>query len=799
MNVSLRWLEELFPPHAMEGITAEEIARRLTLRGLAVDAIRSAFPTFSGVVLAKVLAAHPHPQADRLTLCTVVAGDGERQVVCGAPNVQVGAIYGYAMEGARLPGDRRIRRTTIRGVESQGMLCSAPELGLDALGSAEGIWTVPGVGEGDLGRDLREALRLDDVVLEIDVPSNRGDALSHLGIARELQGVVGAACALPAAAPPETGTPAPDRAGVTIEDRTGCPLYLGRLIDGVTVGPAPAWLQVRLLAVGQRPVSNVVDATNCVMLESGQPLHPFDFDRLTGGRIVVRAARNGERFVTLDGRERTLDDAVTVIADAARAVAIGGVMGGLESEVTDTTRTILLESAHFDPVRVGRTARRLGIPSEASIRFTRGADPSMTKPALDRAARLIAEVSGGSVAPGVVMDGTPPPAPAPLFLRHARLAALVGRPFEAAEARAALTSIGFGAESEPDGLRVQVPAWRFDVAREVDLIEEVARVTGYDAIPVVPLATPAVAPAATLEERGRARLQAALEGAGFDEARTPSFVGDDVLRWFRGLDRLVEIRNPISKAERFLRPFVLATLAPAVARNLRRGAVRAKLYEIGHAFAAGEPVEERRSVALAAAGDRVPLDWSGEARGAYDFFDLKGDVVDALARAGAVRPQFHPGGRPYLHPGRQAEIVGADGARIGFCGEIAPGVAEAWGVEARLLVAELELAPLVAPAPSVMLVPVAREPAVERDLALVVPEETPAADVVAAIGRTGVDHLADVAVFDRYSGPQVDAGHVSLGIRLTFQADRTLTDADVEENVKRLTAGLAADLGWRLR
>ena len=646
MRISYRWLTSFFPAVAFEEIPPDELARRLTRQGLAVDDVRPAFAAFTGVVLGKVLEAGPHPNADRLTLCAVEAGDGARQVVCGAPNVEVGAFYGYATVGSRLPGDRHIRRAKIRGVESQGMLCSAPELGLEALGGPEGIWPIGGASEADLGRDLREVLSLDDTILDIDVTSNRGDALSHLGIAREVQWIVGEELALPTFGLEESGEPAASRSSVHIEDIDGCPRYFGRLIDGIRVGTSPAWLQTRLVSLGQRPVSDVVDVTNYVMLELGQPLHPFDFERLIGGRIVVRRARDGERFVTLDGKERTLDSEITMICDAERPVAIGGVMGGLESEISEGTRTVFLESAHFDPARVGRAVRKLGLPSEASTRFARGVDPELPEAALDRAAAMIAEIAGGSVAPGIV-GGDPWQGAQRLRieLRLSRHEALVGKRTTAADARRALEFLGFGVSAaDGDALEAQVPSWRFDVTREADLVEEVARLEGYEAVPATPLPAPPVAPARGPHQRTMARLSEACRGAGFDEACTPSFVAEDVLGAGTAIDNLVEIRNPISKADRFLRPFLVPNLVRAVGYNLKRGARRAKLFEIGHAFTRqGGVVEETEKLALAAAGARFPLDWSQPHPPEYDFWDLKGDLEDVLAAAGVTSARFSKG------------------------------------------------------------------------------------------------------------------------------------------------------------
>lgn len=797
MRLSYRWLAEFFPAGALDALGPEALAQRLTEQGLTVDDARPAFASFQGVVLGQVVAARPHPEADRLTLCTVTAGDGEREVVCGASNVEVGAIYGLATEGARLPEGKKIRRSRIRGVESNGMLCSAVELGLEALGGAEGIWRVPGARAEDLGRDLREVLGLEDWVLEIDVPSNRGDLLSVVGIAREAQWIVGAPCVPPAVDLVEDGAAgtAPERSSVQIDDLEGCPSYLGRIIDDVRVGPSPGWMQTRLVALGMRPVNNVVDVTNLVMLETGQPLHPFDHARLAGGRIVVRHARLGERFVTLDGKSRELDPLMTMIADAERPVAVGGVMGGLESEVADATRTVFLESAHFDPAGVGRTARKLGIASEASVRFARGVDPALPAVALERAAALIAAWAGGRVAVGRVgIEGRPEPRY--VALRFPRAAALIGADVPAEESRRALETVGFTiTAADAATMAAAVPSWRFDVTREVDLIEEIARLGGYERIPLAPLPAPAVAPAPTAAERTGERVREGARAAGFDEARTPSFVADDALGPGFPLDSLVEIRNPISKADRFLRPFVFATLGKAVAYNMARGAKRAKLFETGHAFRGGE---EHRAIALAAAGNRYPLDWSEVDAPEYDFFDLKGDVEDVVERATGRRPGFAAAASPFFHPGRQAEIVDGEGRGLGLCGEIHPRLAASWGMDGRLYAAEWDLDRMGSP-PAVESVIVPRAPSVERDLALVVPDGVASSAVVDAIRAAGIEHVATIEVFDRYRGPQVEAGTYSLGVRLTFQADTTLVDEQVDHEIERLVARLGEEQGYRLR
>jgi phenylalanyl-tRNA synthetase beta chain len=809
MNVSFHWLSRFFDDGALDELGPAGLAQRLADQGLVVDELRPAFDPFSGVVLGKVLDAKPHPDADRLTLCTVDAGDGSRQVVCGAPNVEVGALYGYAQVGANLPGGNKIRRAKIRGVESDGMLCSAPELGLDALGSAEGIWAIPNADEADLGRDLRETLELDDTILVIDVTSNRGDALSHLGIAREIQWITGKKMQLPRVDLSEAGQAGSEQASVEVEDRDGCPRYLGRVINNVSIGPSPGWLQTRLLALDQRPINNIVDVTNYVMLEAGQPLHAFDLERVSNGRIVVRRAREGERMETLDGQERVLTSEMTMIADARDVVAIGGVMGGSDSEVSSSTTDVFLEGAHFDPSRVGRTARRLGMVSEASTRFSRGVDPEITGWAIDRAADMIAQLAGGRVAPGVVGTGTDAEPRATgddaLTLRDQRVEALVGYAIPVSEIARALESLGFGAENDTDGaLAVKVPSWRFDVSREVDLIEEVARLTGYSRIPLEPLPAPPVAPEPAGDERRATRVRETLRAAGFDEAQTPSFVDAATLATGELLDNLVEIKNPISQSQRFLRPYVFATLGSAVAYNLNRQASRVKLFEIGHAFERGsEPqgasLRERRQVAMAAAGARGPLDWTATDQTEYDFFDLKGDVEELLTQFGLGDCVIDRGARRFLHPGRQAEVTDHAGNAIGFCGELHPAVTASWGLAARVFVAELGLDALPADGGTLSVSDVPREPAVTRDLALVVPDGETAQVVLDAVRSVGVEDLDRVEVFDRYRGVQVDQGYYSLGVRLTFRTDRTLTDNEVDEQVDHLMGHLVEERGYRRR
>lgn len=795
-------MSSFFEDGALDAIVANELARELTDHGLAVDEVRPAFDSFEGVVVGRVLEVSPHPKADRLTLCTVDAGKGEQRVVCGAPNVEVGALYGYAVPGSTLPGGRTIERATIRGVESEGMLCSAPELGLDALGSAQGIWAVPGLDDGVVGGDLREILEIDDTVFVFDLTSNRGDAMSHLGVAREVHAITGARLAMPAVALAEPVGAEFEGVGVAIDDIEGCPLYRARLVEGVTIGVSPAWLQLRLAAVGQRPISNVVDVTNFVMLEVGQPLHAFDFERIRGV-VTVRRAGEAERFTTLDGEERELDSSMTMITDERGSIAIGGVMGGAESEVTEATTRILLEGAHFAPWRIRDTSRALGLATEASIRFARGVDPEIAGWAIDRAATLIAAMTGATpVTSQVAADARPRDESAPIELRVSRAERVLGRSLTVEEVRGALDSLGFSIEASKNGvLRVTSPSWRFDIQGEVDLVEEVGRVVGYDSIPLAPLPAPAVAPHLPEEEERSERARRMMTALGFDEAYTPSFVTDRVLGAVTDVSKLVEMKNPIAMDSRWLRPYLFPGLGQSIAYNLNRRASRVRLFEIGETFLraeSGDAPIERRRLAFAAAGARRPLDWSATDDAALDFFDIKGDVEDLLNAFGTGRVAFVTSGRFYLHPGLQAAIV-CGGVEIGFCGQVHPEVTEIWGSPAPVFVAEIDFNALPARVEPVTVTVPSREPATSRDLALVVPDSDTAEEVVSIIRSANVEDVEAIEVFDRYRGPQVGEGTYSLGIRVVFRSVRTLTDEEVDGRVSSMIERLQRERGYRLR
>jgi phenylalanyl-tRNA synthetase beta chain len=797
MNISYRWLLDLVPGLPL---SAREVADRLAMLGAPVDDVAELGTPLRDIIIGRVEHAARHPNADRLSLCTVDAGAGHTlQVVCGAPNVTAGAYYPFAPVGAALPDGMVIRRAKIRGEESQGMLCSARELGLGR--DHEGILELHG--ELVPGASFVESVGLDDARLEVDVTPNRPDLLSHLGVAREIaaaQNLTASLHQLPGAATVtlrmNEAAAAAEGDGVTVRIDAAdlCPRYLGVVVRGVTVGPSPAWLAARLRAIGLRPISNVVDATNYVLHELGQPLHAFDLDRI-GGRVVVRRARAGEHITTLDGVERRLAGEMLVIADAERPIAIAGVMGGADSEVHDGTRDILLECALFDPRSVRATRRALNLTTDASYRFERGIDAEGMHRALERAVQLIIATAGGTAARSGAAAGAPP-APLPeVQLRLARVAQVLGERFDAAQVEHCLRPLGFDVAHSDDGdaVRVTVPGHRrHDVAREEDLIEEIARRHGYDAFseelrPFRPSGVPEH-PLFRLED-GLRRL---LVAHGFMEAHTAAFAPET--------DGDVKLLLPLAATESRLRRALLPGLLRRVEYNFARAARSIRLFEIGTVFNAaggsdGLP-SEATHVAVVVSGLRRPQHWT-EPDAAFDVWDLKA-IAGELAEALGLRLEQTPADAP-LDAALSFTLVDSENGEVrGRAGRIradaidAPAWADdSWGIEVALAAASPT---------SVRYAPLPAQPASERDLALLVPDSTAAAAVAELIrGAAGV-LLEDVVVFDVYSGEGVPDQVRSIAFRLRFRAsDRTLTDAEIDGVVKRVLQQLNDQMGVRQR
>ncbi len=771
MKLPLSWLAD-WNDAALE---SEALAQRLTMLGLEVEAVTRVGVRIERLVAGRVLERRAHPNADRLSLCRVDVGTGEvLDIVCGARNVRAGAIYPVALPRATLPGGLEIRATRIRGEASAGMLCSARELGLDD--AVDGLLELDA--EIAPGADASALLALGDAVLDVNLTPNRADCFSVLGIAREL-----AAAGLGKAREPRVEPVPPASAGtfpVTVRAPADCPRFLGRVIRGIDPqAPTPCWLQERLRRAGVRPISAAVDVTNYVLLEYGQPLHAYDLARLSGG-IEVRRARPGEQLALLDGQTIAADSAVLVIADASGAIGLAGIMGGVGTAVTAETRDLFIECAWFAPAAVAGRGRRFGLHTDASQRFERGVDPGIQQLAIERATQLIIDIAGGEAGPVVTAESTAAlPVRAPIRLRRERLARLLGVAVPDADVTRILRALRMTVEATADGWTVTPPTARFDLEREEDLVEEVARVHGYDRVPDIP-GPGALRPAAVGEAPApRAALAATLLARGWQEAITYSFVPADLDALFSVTECAgLALANPISNDLAVMRQSLWPGLVQAVAANLNRQQPRVRLFEAGTRFVldAAGACHEERCVAGVAAGARWPEQW-GAALASLDFFDVKADVEVLLAKVGALgRTAFVPALHPALHPGRAARVL-VDGADAGWLGELHPALA------AKLEVPPLLLFELCADVVTTVAMPAYRTPsiypAVRRDLAVVVGREVAVALLLETVRAAAPATLREAFVFDIYTGPQVGTEEKSVAIGLILQdPSRTLTDQD---------------------
>ncbi|HZA60207.1 MAG TPA: phenylalanine--tRNA ligase subunit beta [Actinomycetota bacterium] len=788
MRVPLSWLREF----CATSLAPEEIADLLTNQGVEVDDVRYPWAALTGITVATVLDVRDHPNADKLCVATIDPGAGEREVVVGVRNMSPGDRVPYAPPGATLPGfEGRLERREIRGATSDGMLCSPKELAISA--DHGGILVLPP--DLEPGQDLKETLGLDDAVLDIEVFPNRPDLLSVVGVAREVAAGTGQQLTLPDTSITESDEKAWDAAAVDVRDAERCPRYLARVITGVRVATSPLTAQVRLTAAGMRPVSNVVDATNYVLLEMGQPMHPFDLHRLAGG-VVVRRAEDGEGMLTLDGVERQLSSEDLLIADHEKGVGIAGVVGSEVAEVGEGTTDVLLESASFQSLGILRTARRLGLRTEASVRFERGADPEVVAAAAARAAQLIAAWAGGSVLAGAIDVGEAP-ARRTLDVRSSRASLLIGMDLTAGDVRDAFDRLGIAAREEGDRIVVEVPGWRGDLEREADLIEEVARMAGYGKLPS---SLPGVKQAGglTTEQRLRRRLRDALVRAGVFEASLTTFVSERDASLYEDARRdAIRVANPISAEDAVLRTGLLPGLLRAAQRNLAHRNPSVRLFEVGRIFLPAGPTEDER-VGVLLAGDASP-GWPTEHR-RHDFLDAKGVLAHLFEVLGVAEWTLgDPAGAPY-HPGRSAAVI-LGGEPIGHVGEIHPRVWEGFDLAGRAAAFELRTAPLIeAAAGQVAYDELSRFPPVHRDLAFVVDGDVAAGRVRDALVDAAGDLLDRATLFDVFEGDPVPAGRKSLAFALDFRApDRTLTDDEVEERVAAIRRRLADELGAELR
>jgi phenylalanyl-tRNA synthetase beta chain len=822
MRVPVSWLREYV---AFDG-SVEELAELLSMSGSEVENIEwmgapRDSENLARFVVGRVLTRQKHPNADKLSLCTVdvrESNGGVRQIVCGADNFQAGDTVAVSLTGAVLQGGLKLRKAAIRGVESDGMMMSEKELGYEE--DSAGIVILPS--DWTVGAPLAQYLPVAEAVLEIEVTPNRPDCFSVYGIARE----VAAAAGLPLAAPPVTEPPtggAPAEADIAVEviDADLCPRYAARVIRGLHIAESPPWLKARLTHAGMRPISNVVDVTNYVMLAVGQPLHAFDRANIEGGRLIVRRAEQGERIVTLDEVERTLDSGDLVIADVRRPLVIAGVFGAVDAEVSHQTVDVVLEAANFNGPNILRTEHRTGIRSEASNRFEKGLDPQLAPWGLAMAARLFHELCGGTVAPGTIDVRGELPVPPRLCLRPQRCDSLLGLPVPAAEQAAILRRLECTVEEGGGELFVTPPSFRSDLEREVDLIEEVGRITGLGLVPETLPARRGAVGGLTVEQKLRRAAYDALAGCGLDEIATYTFISRESLASLGLADddvrsRPLALANPMSAEQAVMRTTLLPGLLGALHENLTRQKRALQLFEGGHIYleddqtvpapahaAGGVPVSlphEPEMVGLALLGPLHPENWTGLGR-PTDYYALKGVVERLLAAVGVAGAEFVPAQEPFLHPGKSATLLFGE-RPAGWLGLLRPDVAARFGVEeGEVYAAELSLEEIfrhTVPVP--LFTDLLTFPPASQDLSVVVDVDVPAADVLALVRRAGGKLLHEVYLFDVYEGDQVPPGKRSLALRLTMRSpERTLTDKDIGTVRQRVLSALDKEYGATLR
>lgn len=791
MKFSEQWLRGWVSPQ----VSRDELVARLSMAGLEVDSVTPAAGEFSGVVVGEVLSTEQHPDADKLRVCQVSNGAETFQVVCGAPNVRPGLKIPFAMIGAELPGDFKIKKAKLRGVESNGMLCSQAELQVGE--GNDGLMELPV--DAPVGQDIREYLGLDDASIEVDLTPNRGDCLSLAGLARE----VGALYATPVTRPVVATVPAvhDEVRSIEVLAPAACPRYLGRVIRNVDLSkPTPLWMVERLRRADVRSIDAAVDITNYVMLELGQPLHAFDLAEINGG-IRVRMAEEGEKLVLLDGQEVTLRSDTLVIADHARALAIAGVMGGEHSGVSATTRDVFLESAFFDQIAVAGKARSYGLHTDASHRYERGVDWQLAREAMERATGLLLEITGGEAGPIIeTVSEQHLPKIAPVTLRAQRITQMLGMEMDAAEVERLLSALGLNISADGAGQwRVEVPSHRFDISLEVDLIEELARLYGYNRLPVrYPQAR--LAPQAKAEARSDLpELRRLLVARGYQEAITYSFIDPRQFELFNpGVEPLL-LANPISNDMAAMRSSLWPGLVKSLQHNLNRQQDRVRLFESGLRFVGQlDGLKQESMLAGVVCGSRLPEGWA-QGRDVVDFFDVKADVEAVLGFAGALDAfTFVPGKHPALHPGQTARIE-RDGREVGFVGAIHPELSKTLGLDRPVFVFELVLAE-VAQGKMPKFQELSRFPEVRRDLALLADRDVASSAVLEVIRENAGEWLTDLRLFDVYQGKGIDPHRKSLAVGLTWQhPSRTLNDDEVNTATQNILTSLENRLNATLR
>lgn len=802
MIVTYNWLKEFVDFQ----FTPQELCDRLTMVGLEVEALVEIGGNLDSVIVAKLESVEKHPDADRLTVCQVNNGAEVVQVVCGATNHKTGDLIALAQPGSVLPGDFKIKKSKIRGQVSQGMLCSEKELALAE--DSPGIMILP---EGlPLGQPVFAALGLKDFQIEIGLTPNRPDCLSVVGVAREVAALCGQKLKLPMPQISEIEESIEQRVTVVIKNSEGCPRYAARMIKNIKIGPSPGWLVRRLEAVGMRSINNVVDVTNYVMMELGHPLHAFDFRFLHDDKIVVKSAQLGEKFTTLDDQEHSLTDEDLMICDGKRSVAMAGVMGGLDSEVQDDTETVLLEAAYFKPTMIRRTSKRHGLHTESSHRFERGADIDMIPVALDRAASLIAELSGGSVLSGTIDNYPRQLEPTILEISANKVVALLDIPVDCTSIQALLESIDL--ETKPgscsDCLQVSVPNFRPDIEREVDLIEEIARLYGYDRVLVTMPAGTAVAKTPPVRQLLQKSLRQTMVSSGFSETMNYSFVAADSTEKI-GISAdderssQVKILNPLSEDQVVMRTTLVPSLLETVSRNLNYRSYDLRLFELRPIFlpqVGSSQCVEKLSLTAVMSGKREPEGWSQSAA-AVDFYDLKGVVEEILSKVNIYNASFDSSfTQPYLHPGKSCQLMLGKQV-LGFLGEVHPEILTRFDIDQPVYLFELDIEGIIASVGEhVQFHMLSRFPDVTRDSALLLDDAITADQVMDIVNRSKVRFFESATIFDLYTGKGVPVGKKSLAIRVRYRdLKKTLTEAEVSKSHDKLIRSLCHQLEAEIR
>ncbi len=790
MKFSEKWIRQLIELP----FSKTELLEQLNLLGLEVDTVEAAAPELNNVVVGQIVAIKPHPDADRLRICQVDAGEAETyQVVCGAANATKNLKAPFAKINAQLPGDIRIKKTKLRGVESFGMLCSEAELGLAE--KADGLMALPA--DAPVGTDIHKYLELDDTLIEIDLTPNRGDCLSVTGVAREL--AVASRQTLPQKDIPEISPTVKDTFKVDIQIPEACPHYAGRIIKNInTAASTPVWMQEKLRRSGIRSISPVVDVSNYVMLELGQPMHAFDLDKLQGG-IQVRYATKNEQLALLDGSEVKLHEDTVVIADHEAACALAGIMGGADSAVSDATRNIFLESAFFKPTAILGQPRRYGLHTDSSHRFERGVDPGLQRDAIERATELLLEIVGGEPGPitDAIQDSAMPVQPE-IQLRRNAIQRVLGCSLDDKEVGTILSALGASVDWNGEGWSVKPPSYRFDLKIEVDLIEELARVYGYANIP---RSVPAVKPTQLQTYNPSVKLdqiKVALQQSGYYEIVSYSFIDAELQQLLEPEQPAATLQNPISSELAVMRTNLVGGLLKTLQYNLHRQQKALYLYEVGSRYIPQDTdYKEEKMIAGLCHGLRHTESWNNTPDN-VDFYDMKGAVERLIAMTGSSDCQFQQAVYPYLHPGQAANVV-CEKRIIGHLGRVHPRIEQALDLPGETFVFQLSLAALLGGAVSA-LQPISKYPGIRRDIAILVDETYSWDEVRACIRTVGPEYLTEIRLFDVYAGENVTPGRKSLAIGLILQEiSRTLTDAEIKSSVDRILEALNKNLGATLR